>query len=154
MKLSKHQRRVLTALVLLEQKHRWSWYSRESIGRVVAAGGYHQTLQVATVRALKRAGLIQTQRSSWAEVTRQSVRCGCGCCSWGLTDEGRRVAAGFMVQVDEATWKRIESLSYEGRPAPPDEDEWDCSGGGDDDDDDGPEPCPPAPVAPSGYCHV
>jgi len=91
-KLSPHQQRVLGALLALEQKFPCPWWSRTAIGEVVAAGGFHGTIQRSTMATLKGQGLVQTERSSWPAEIAARVRCNCGCCEWGLTALGREQA--------------------------------------------------------------
>ena len=72
--LSIHQTRVLAALELLERIHGIRWWNRDVIGAVVGAGGYRPSIQRTTMRSLKRAGLVQTEQSSWPGAVRQLVR--------------------------------------------------------------------------------
>ena len=55
-----------------QQKSQANAEPRDEIGCIVDAGGYHQVLQLATVHALKIAGLIQTERSTWPEQGRRT----------------------------------------------------------------------------------
>lgn len=111
-KLSTHQSRVLAALLELERAHGWRWWSRYAIGYVVSAGGYHETLQMPTVAALKAGGMIQTERSSWPAAVRRLVRCSCGCGEWGLTNRGRTKARALRVLWDEASRERIANARW------------------------------------------
>ena len=105
--LSIHQTRVLAALELLERIHGIRWWNRDVIGAVVGAGGYRPSIQRTTMRSLKRAGLVQTEQSSWPGAVRQLVRCGCARCEWGLTDEGRRVAESAAIRWTEDAMKHV-----------------------------------------------
>jgi hypothetical protein len=140
--LTPHQRRVLAALFALEQMHQVRWWSRDEIGKVVAAGGYHDTIQRRTIAVLKERDLIQTERSSWPEEVRALVRCGCGRCTWGLTDAGRHVAENFLIKLPPAIVANIERLSYVATLRGRVDDGWDDSQNPwarfeEDDDDDG-----------------
>src|SRR6185503_9637117 len=131
--LSPHQKRVIAALLALEQSHDWRWWPRYAIGSVVAAGGYHVTVQRRTMRILKSAGLIQTERNSWSNETRQLVRCGCACCCWGLTESGRNVAEQLAVRWTDDARQRINNEAYRAMlPGGDEDDAYD-----DDDDSDG-----------------
>lgn len=110
--LTKHQRRVLAALLALERKHDLRWWSRDDIGSVVDAGGYHNVIQRTTIAKLKELGLVQTERSSWPEDTQKLVRCNCGVCDWGLTELGRSVAEGLLIKLPKETMARIDFRSY------------------------------------------
>jgi len=112
MRLSDHQKRVLAALLELELAHDWRWWGRYAIGYVVDAGGYHQTLQLATVAALKAGGLIQTERSSWPAEVVQLVRCNCGCGHWGLTNKGRTKARTLRVLWSAEARERIANARW------------------------------------------
>lgn len=106
-KLSKHQKRVLAALLALEQAHAWDWWPREAVGEVVGAGGFHNTIQIKTINILKGKGLVQTQRSSWPEGVRDRVRCNCANSQWGLTATGREQATALNVQWSEGAKKSL-----------------------------------------------
>ena len=109
MKLSPHQQRVIAALWALTVEHQCRWWSRDDVGLVVGAGGYHQVIQLGTMARLKAAGLVQTERSSWPAEVQQLVRCGRACFSWGLTAAGRELAKTLRVQMDEAARARLET---------------------------------------------
>ena len=111
-KLSTHQKRVLAALLELEAAYQWRWWSRDAIGYVVAAGGYHETLQIPTIAALKSGGLIQSERSSWPLEVQRLVRCNCGCHQWGLTNRGRTKARALNVLWDDAGRERIAKARW------------------------------------------
>lgn len=106
--LTKHQRRVLAALLALERTHDLRWWDRESIGHVVAAGGYHDVIQRQTIAKLKQLGLVQTERSSWPEQVQQLVGCVCAAAMWGLTDAGRQVAESLLIKLPPETMKRVD----------------------------------------------
>jgi hypothetical protein len=107
MKLTTHQTHVLLALHGLEQRRSIRWWNRYAIGSVVYAGGYHQVIQIRTMDALKRAGLVQTERSSWPAHVQEIVRCSCACAEWGLTDAGRRIVERIPVRWTEKAEKAI-----------------------------------------------
>ena len=109
MKLTAHQTRVMAALWALTVEHQCRWWSRDDVGNVVGAGGYHQVIQLGTMARLKAAGLVQTERSSWPAEVQQLVRCGCACFSWGLTAAGRELAKGLNVRMDDAARERIHA---------------------------------------------
>jgi hypothetical protein len=149
MKLTDHQKRVLAAILALEEKHGCRWWSRDAIGSIVEAGGYHQVIQKSTIRILKLAGLVMTERSGFSPEVLQAIRCTCGCHYWGLTELGRQTAQSIGVKWSEHSRKRVEEAridNYHGRYL--DEDEpWDFDSDDDDDDDgDGPNPIFPAPA--------
>ncbi|MBN2024050.1 MAG: hypothetical protein JW809_14805 [Pirellulales bacterium] len=115
--LSRHQKRVLAALAALAKRHGWRWWSRRAIGHVVAAGEYHATIQIETIAALKRAGLVRSQCNSWSESMRRDVRCACARRLWGLTDAGARVAAQTpVVLVGDAETRIAATLRFFDRP--------------------------------------
>lgn len=147
MTLSAHQKRVLAAVLALQQEHNWQWWDRTAIGYVVGAGGFHGTIQLKTVALLKDAGLIRTQRSSWTDEMRSKVNCACGTHNWGLTDKGVEVAKTIRVRWPDEYSTRVRSLAYEARTDFRDEDEpppgWDDDD--DEDDDGGPGPDDPSP---------
>lgn len=150
-RLSTHQQRVLAALLALEQAHGWSWWSRDTIGHVVAAGGYHGTIQRKTMAALKAGGLVQTERSSWPEAVRTQIRCTCACCMWGLTGIGRERAQALKIRWPEDATQRVQEVRFHDHSTHwTDEDEPPPGWRGfddDDDDDDGNDGSPtPAPV--------
>lgn len=58
MKLTKHQKRILAALLELERRYSHCWWSRDSIGQVVGAGGYHSVIQKRTILSLSELGLV------------------------------------------------------------------------------------------------
>jgi len=97
MKPTKHQSRVLAALLALERRHDWLWWDRDAIGSVVGAGGYHNTIQVSTIARLKDDGLVQSERSSWPMEVVSRIRCGCGLHHWGLTEKGRLIAERLVI---------------------------------------------------------
>jgi hypothetical protein len=145
-RLTPHQRRVLAALLALEESHHWTWWTRDAIGYVVGAGGFHGTIQIKTISILKRAGLVQTERSSWNQATRDKVGCNCAYWHWGLTAAGLKAAASAPVRWPEDALERVRRSDCYGNFEPRDEDEgprgpnWD---GHDDDDGDGdPSPVP------------
>lgn len=144
-RLTKHQTRVLVALHALYKAHNCEWWSRDAIGSIVDAGGFHQTIQLRTMSILKEAGLVQTQRSSWTEEMRMMVRCSCGCCDWGLTAAGLEFAESFRVVIDKDSKKQINQLAYQTRHDHRDEDDRPWLNGGDDDDDDDGDNNSPAP---------
>jgi len=103
-----HQKRVLSALLALERAHDCDWWSREAIGRVVGAGGYHQVIQMSTIDRLRDAGLVKREADSWTEETRQLVRCNCGYHHFGLTDAGREAAEELLIKVTPEGQKWLE----------------------------------------------
>ena len=110
MKLTAHQTRVMAALWALTVEHQCRWWSRDDVGAVVGAGGYHQVIQLGTMARLKAAGLVQTERSSWPAEVRQLVHgCNCAGFSWGLTAAGRELAKGLNVRMDDAARERIHA---------------------------------------------
>jgi len=134
-RLTKHQARVLAALRVLSERHGCQWWSRSDIGRIVQSGGFHDIIQVRTMRVLKELGLIQTEDSAWPDEIRAIVRCNCACYQWGLTDAGQEVASGLSIRWDGDTEKRIASALvprpyYERR----DEDDMPWYGGSGEDD--------------------
>ncbi len=114
-KLSNHQQRVLVALLALEQAHGWAWWPRHAIGVVVGAGGFHDTIQLKTITALKKAGLVQTERTSWPAELAARVTCNCACGNWGLTPDGRELAQSFKVRMDADTERIVLSCKIYGR---------------------------------------
>jgi hypothetical protein len=144
-KLTAHQKRVLAALLELQRANGWKWWSRCSIGRVIAAGGFHGTIQNRTMSVLKKGGLVQTERSSWPTPTAARIRCTCACCEWGLTAAGEKEAAALSVFWCDDTLQRIEGCLYDHAQWFRDEDEpppgW-RDDGDDDGDDDAPTLCP------------
>ena len=105
--LTPHQRRILAALRALSHKHACPWWSRDAVGEIVGAGGFHQTIQVRTMVALKRLGLVHTEDSAWPENVRNIVRCNCACFHWGLTEKGRALAEAMMIRWSEEVELRI-----------------------------------------------
>lgn len=144
--LSKHQKRVIAALFALEQVHGTRWWNRHAIGYVVAAGGYHDVIQIKTIAVLKEVGLVQTERSSWTEDVQSLVRCNCASYQWGLTDAGLGVARDLQLSWTEEFQKRVhEAKTYNWQGCQRDEDE--PPPGFFDDDDDG-DPFSPSPKRP------
>lgn len=92
MKLSPHQKRILAAIVALESEHLHAWWSREAIGSVVVAGGFHQVIQKRTMLALSELGLVLLEVESWPREVRLLVSCVCASYQWGLTEPGRALA--------------------------------------------------------------
>jgi hypothetical protein len=133
-KQSAHRQRILAALLALENAHRWNWWSRDAIGHVVAAGGFHATIQLVSMGALKRAGLVQTERSSWSKRQQALTRCNCACHHWGLTDAGRHAAQAVNVRWTAGWLDRLRIAGFECSFFFRDEDDW--RGPRDDDDDD------------------
>jgi hypothetical protein len=101
MKLTPHQKRILATLVALESEHFHAWWSREAIGSVVAAGGYHQVIQKRTMLALSELGLVLLEVESWPREVRELVSCVCAAYQWGLTEPGRALA---MEIYDRTRW--------------------------------------------------
>lgn len=91
--VTKHQTRVLVAMLALERHWDHRWWSRDAIGWIVQAGGFHQIIQESTMVRLRQAGLAMVEWESWPPDVQALVRCHCGCCNWGLTDLGRQIAA-------------------------------------------------------------
>lgn len=113
MSLTIHQKRVLAALLALERKHDWPWWSRDAIGQVVQAGGYHQTIQRSTMVRLRDAGLVLVEAESWSGETRALVRCGCACHNWGLTEAGRETLEELRIRLSKETLRRIDRCSLD-----------------------------------------
>ncbi len=86
--LTRHQRTILGALRALTEAHGNRWWSRDAIGQIVCAGGFHQTIQTRSMIVLKQLGLVQTEDSAWPDEIRNMVRCTCACHEWGLTEAG------------------------------------------------------------------
>lgn len=141
MKLTTHQKRILAAMNELNIAHNLRWWDRESIGRVVGAGGFHNVIQIKSMTALKSLGLVMTERESWSEEVRQTVQCGCAQYEWGLTEQGESIAKELSVRwSDEAKasiiWCGIEKKIREHvQDGPPYERRWWQDR--DEDDDDG-----------------
>ncbi len=164
MKLTDHQKRVLAAILALEKAHGLRWWDRASIGMVVGAGGYHETIQLKTIAALKKHGLVYSERSSWPESVTQLVKCGCSIFNWGLTQAGRDIAVTLKIcwsdealkRLDSAGWWELASHSYhldEVEQAEAMAKRWDDL---DDEDDDGggddlPHEPTPTPAAPASF---
>lgn len=92
LRISRHQRKVLVAIHALEERCGERWWSTYHIGQVVCAGGYHQSIQLRTMAALRQAGLVLVQYETLPAEVRAHIHCDCYCNRWGLTDDGRRVA--------------------------------------------------------------
>jgi hypothetical protein len=114
-KLSNHQKRVLAALVALEDAHGWRWWPRHAIGVVVGAGGFHDTIQLGTMHRLKLAGLVQTERASWPQHVAERVTCNCACGNWGLTLAGRELADSLRVKITADVERIVLSCKIFGR---------------------------------------
>lgn len=110
-KPSPHQKRVVAALLALEQRHAWRWWPRAAIGQVVQARGFHRVIQISTMHALRDRGLVCTLRSELPAEVRRWVRCGCCCGEWGLTASGRNMAQAFRVHWAADTKQRIEQCA-------------------------------------------
>lgn len=145
MKLTKHQARVLAALLGLWERHGCRWWSRHAIGGVVLAGGYHDVIQRRTMIALEAAGLVMLEYESWPPEIRLAVRCNCAFHFWGLTAAGEELARGLKIVWTREAARGIEAAKitdWMGRHHDDDDDEWG--------DDDGPAPAPaPRPQAPA-----
>lgn len=107
--ITTHQKRVLAAMLELERAHSRHWWGRDAIGCVVAAGGFHATIQKRTMLALSAAALVFLEVESWPAETRRLVFCSCAAYRWGLTDAGRALAESFAVRCPEDALKRIKS---------------------------------------------
>jgi hypothetical protein len=94
-KLTRHQQRILAALRALTERHGCRWWPREAIGRVVF--GFGPRVQLRSMSALKRLGLVQTEHSAMPCEIRDVVRCNCACWHWGLTEAGRQLAASMRI---------------------------------------------------------
>lgn len=152
-RLTDHQKRVLAALLALEEKHGCRWWTRDQIGDVVAAGGFHQVIQVSTISRLKQHGLVQTEWRSWPEETQRLVRVNCAGHYWGLTGYGEEVARGLAIRWPAKAIKRVERMWCTTSDPHRDEDDLRRYGGGGDDDDDDDDGSPaPAPPQPTGVC--
>lgn len=107
MKLTTHQKRILAVLLELERRYSWKWWSRDAIGQVVGAGGYHAVIQKRTILLLSGFGLVLLEVESWPSETRKLVHCNCACYRWGLTDAGRTLAETIKVRWPEDAEKRF-----------------------------------------------
>jgi hypothetical protein len=112
MKLTKHQQRILAALLELERVHDCRWWSRDAIGCVVAAGGYHQTIQRRSMLTLSTLGLVLLEVESWPREARRLVRCNCAAYTWGLTEVGRTLAASFRIVWPDDAAGRVVDAKY------------------------------------------
>lgn len=110
--LTKHQTRVLAALLALERAHSRRWWGRDAIGCVVGAGGYHGVIQRRTMLALSAASLVLLEVESWPAETRRLVHCNCAAYRWGLTDAGRVIAERLAIRWPADSEKRIKQASY------------------------------------------
>ncbi len=98
---------------MLEATYGVRWWTRDRIGQVVCAGGFHAVIQLTTIRLLKQAGLVQTERSSWPIQIAAAVKCSCGTWNWGLTDPGRAVAARVRMNWTADSLAAVKSLAYQ-----------------------------------------
>ena len=105
--LSRHQWTILAALRALTEHHDVRWWSRDAIGRIVQAGGYHGVIQRRSMHALKVLGLVITEDADWSQIVRDYVRCTCACCEWGLSALGWQVADTKKVTWDADTGRLI-----------------------------------------------
>lgn len=110
---TKHQKRVLAALLALERTHNHSWWSRDAIGAVVRAGGFHAIIQNNTMDRLREGGLVQWESESWTPEVRSLIRCNCACHNWGLTDEGRAAAESLYIRLSDADRKALDRVKGE-----------------------------------------
>lgn len=133
---SAHQKRVMAALLALEETHAWRWWPRAAVGGVVQAGGFHRVIQIPTMHALRDRGLVCTLRSVLPAEVRRYIRCGCCCSEWGLTAAGRELAQSLRVRWSADTKQRVEQCGIYAKDWC-DEDEGDRRKRRRDDDDDG-----------------
>jgi hypothetical protein len=108
MSLTLHQKKVLGALLALEQQYQWAWWDRDAIGAVVDAGGFHQIIQQKTIDKLRERGLVQSQASHWPAKVQALVRCGCACHYFGLTEAGRAAANEITFRITEDVRQRLD----------------------------------------------
>lgn len=113
MKLTTHQKRIIAAMYELGAAHSLRWWSRDSIGSVVDAGGYHQIIQVRSMEALHDHGMVITERESWPEDVRRLVQCNCACFQWGLTAPGVAIAEDLNVRWSEEAKQSIQRCGLE-----------------------------------------
>lgn len=111
--LTPHQKRVLAAMLALERRYEHRWWSRDTIGQVVDAGGYHQTIQRSTMERLYEAGLVMLEAESWSEEVQELVRCNCSCHNFGLTDAGKAAAESLLIKLTPANQRAIRLAEYE-----------------------------------------
>ena len=95
--LTKHQKRILAALLALEQRNDHRWWGRDAIGYLVGAGGYHAVIQKRTMLVLSAESLVLLEVETWPAATRRLVTCNCAAFRWGLTDFGRAIAETISV---------------------------------------------------------
>lgn len=114
MKLTDHQKRVLSSLLNLERRHVRRWWSREAIGCVVGAGGFHDVIQKRTMLTLSAASLVMLEVESWPKEVRRLVTCNCAAYRWGLTDAGRQAAEAIPIRMTDDAEKRLaDAREYE-----------------------------------------
>lgn len=97
--LSRHQRKVLAALLELETAHGSRWWFAHTIGKVVGVGGWHASFRDETWNALKAAGCVEDGPDKYMDL--------------GLTPIGRIVASEQKVcwtpesrqAVTDAVWE-------------------------------------------------
>lgn len=95
--LTKHQQRILVALLWYDKSQRW--LTRYSIGlKVGNYGGAH----LKSMLKLFDLGLVQYESEDALRLVREEV-CQCGCDRWRLTDAGRALARTYNVVKVEGT---------------------------------------------------
>lgn len=115
MTLTAHQKRILAAMLALETQYGQRWWSRDAIGDVVGAGGYHRIIQVRTMHTLRDAKLVIVEAESFPPEVAAVVRCGCACHHWGLTAKGRDTAAASGVRQTDTSKAAMERWKHETR---------------------------------------
>lgn len=105
--MTDHQKRILAAMLELERRHGLQWWSRDAIGSVVGAGGYHSIIQKRTMLAMSAESFVLLEVESWPAATRKLVRCNCAAYRWGLTEAGRNIAASMSIRWTERAIKAI-----------------------------------------------
>lgn len=103
MRPTKHQQRILAAVLALESRHGLRWWSTYPMGTVIGV-----TVQKYSLKILERMGLVQTEASSWPSEVRNLVRCPCAWMAWGLTTAGRTAAEALAVRWSHRSLNCIE----------------------------------------------
>lgn len=94
-KLTRHQKRILAAMMFLAHDLPGPWFSRWDIG--VRATGTYGNCKIGTMLALRVAGLVATESEDTLRAVREQ-RCRCGCDRWQIAPAGFAVANRFDVR--------------------------------------------------------
>lgn len=113
-KHSPHQKKVLLAILMLERAHGWKWWSADTIGDIVDAGGWHRTIQDQTIVAMREAGWIWRQCDTWTQEMIDEAPCCCAIHRFGLTALGRELASAWKFQATDRTAERIVKAKHAG----------------------------------------